>query len=437
MIDLAVAVIPAERSDVEPDPLFLLAGGPGQAATEVFPGALFLFDEINESRDIVLVDQRGTGGSNPLDCDPPTDDVDGADDDKVVAWAEGCVEELSSKADVRLYTTTVAMADLDDVRRALGYETINLYGGSYGTRAALEYLRRYPEHVRAVIIDSVVPPDLALGTTVARDAQHALDLAFERCAADEQCSEAFPKLEEDFEALLAELDKGPRKLTIDHPLTGNATEVTLKRDLVAGALRFWSYSPETSSLLPLLIHDTVETGDYDRLAEQLMLVGDASANMLNLGMHFSVVCAEDVPFYNADDVAVHNADTYIADFMTDRLSLICDVWPTGEVPADLKTPVESDVPVLILSGEADPVTPPEYGAAVAATLSNSLHLVAPGQGHGVMIRGCVSDLAADFIASGTLEGLDVDCVEELAAPPFFLNYSGPVPEPTPEETEDD
>ncbi len=435
-IDLNVAVVPAKNRDSEPDPLFLLAGGPGQAAVEVFPQVKFAFEEINEDRDIVLVDQRGTGGSNPLECTPP-DDQDDPDVDELVAWARSCVQELESRADVRLYTTTVAMADLDEVRDALGYEKVNLYGGSYGSRAALEYLRRYPDRVRTVTIDSVVPPDLALGTTVARDAQNALDLTFERCAADEACRTAFPRLESQFAEMIDTIVEEPIELEINHPVTGVMTEVTLKRERVAAALRFLSYSPETAALIPLLVRETVESGAYDRLAAQILLVGDSAANLINLGMHFSVVCAEDVPFYDADDISQHNADTYIADYMTDQLSSICEVWPRGEIPDDLKDPVVSDVPVLVLSGEVDPVTPPAYGESAARALENSLHLVAPGQGHGVLTRGCVAETVAEFVSAGDLEGLDTDCVDDLEAPPFFLNYSGPVPVPPTQGADDD
>ncbi len=435
-IDLRIAVVPAVSRGAEPDPLFLLAGGPGQAATEVYADAEFAFERINEERDVVLVDQRGTGESNPLDCSVEEDDeFSFFDEEDLEAWARSCIEELD--ADPSLYTTAIAMDDLDEVRAALGYEQVNLYGGSYGTRAALSYLRQHPERVRTVIIDSVVPPDLALGTTVARDAQHALDLFFARCAADEDCGAAFPDLDAEFDALMAALSDGPIQVELVHPVTGEPTEVSLTRERVAGTLRFMSYAPETASLLPLLIHGAVATGDYSLLAAQTLQAGDASANLLSLGMHFSVVCAEDVPFFDQGDVDMHNADTYLADVLTDALSTICTVWPRGEVPEDFKEPVVSDVPVLILSGETDPVTPPEYGDAVAETLSNSLHLVAPGQGHGAIVRGCIPRIAADFVAGGTVDGLDTECVDRLAAPPFFVNFSGPVPEPPAEESTDD
>jgi pimeloyl-ACP methyl ester carboxylesterase len=439
-IELNVAVVPAVDRDPAPDPLFLLAGGPGQAATEVYPSVAPYLDRIHQERDIVLVDQRGTGGSNRLDCpdlerdggsDVTESDVTQYDEADLARWAASCVDHLAPTADLRLYTTAIAMDDLDDVRAALGYGQVNLYGGSYGTRAALEYLRRHPERVRTVILDSVVPPDLALGTTVARDAQRALDLFFARCAEDEVCRATYPDLRAEFDTLMDRLDEGPMAVELAHPFSGRSVEVTLTRDKVAGALRFMSYAPESAVLLPLLIHHTVDTGDYRRLAAQFVNVSDATANMLSLGMHCSVVCAEDVPFFEDDDVAQRNADTYLADLLTDGLEKICDAWPRGEIPDGFKAPVVSDVPVLILSGEADPVTPPAYGDAVADTLPNGLHLVAPGQGHGVLIRGCVPRVAAEFVAAGTADGLDTECVERLSAPPFFVNFSGPVAEPEP------
>lgn len=436
-IDLNVAVVPAVSRSPEPDPLFLLAGGPGQAATEAFPPILFAFDRLRQDRDIVLVDQRGTGASNPLDC-PPLDEADASldpDTEAVRSWARACLQRLEEQADPRQYTTALAVTDLEEVRRALGYERMNLYGGSYGTRVALEYARRHPERVRTMVLDGVVPPDLALGTTVARDAQGALDTYLDRCADEPDCRAAFPDLREGFASLLASLDR-PRTVTIEDPHTGLPTEVRLDRETVAGTLRFLSYAPETASLLPLLVHAAAREDDLGPLAAQVRLLEGQAAEALSIGMHFSVICAEDVAYFDERDLELHNADTYLADLLTGRLTDVCAVWPRAEIPDDFKTPVAVDVPTLVLSGEVDPVTPPEYGESVAGALPSSLHLVAAGQGHGVVFRGCIPQIVRAFVESGTPSGLDTDCLTTLSAPPFFVSPSGPVPPPeTPSDGE--
>ena len=428
-LDLRIAVISAVSHRPQEDALFFLAGGPGQAATEAFPAIAWAFDKINQRRDIVLVDQRGTGGSNALECTTAgDDDVATLDAAAARAWARDCLGDIG--ADVRQYTTAVAMADLDAVRAALGYPQISLYGGSYGTRAALAYLRQYPTRVRSVVLDGVVPPDLALGTTVARDAQSTLDRYIERCEADPPCRAAFPDLAGDLAEVLDRLRDGPVAVDLADPVTGEAMRLTVDHSMVGTALRFLSYSPDTAAIIPLLLHRAVETGDLGPLAAQYLRVTGDNAETLSLGMHFAVVCAEDVPFFAPDEVARLNADTYLADQVSSILAEVCQVWPRGPVPADFRMPVRSDVPALVLSGELDPVTPPAYGEAVARYLKNGRHIVAPGQGHGTIVHGCIQRLMSDFVDAGTVAGLDDGCLNAMAPADLFVSYSGPVPAPT-------
>jgi pimeloyl-ACP methyl ester carboxylesterase len=424
-IELRVAVLRARGRNPAPDPLFFLTGGPGQAATESYLQLSGGFAEVNRQRDIVLVDQRGTGQSNPLDC-PLAEDPLAVDTlEEVAAAAAECAAGLD--ADPRLYTTAIAMDDLDRVRAALGYEQINLYGVSYGTRAALAYLRQYPDRVRAVILDGVVPPEEALGLDVARDAQRALDLMFERCAADLDCAAAFPDLRADFAALAARLDAAPVPVTVADPLTGEPLSFDYTYDSFASTVRLLSYAPETVSLLPLLIHTAQARGDLSLLAAQSLLVGGQLADSISQGMGYSVLCAEDAPRLDAAQAEALNAGTYLRDAQTDQIAAVCAAWPRGETPPAFAAPVTASAPVLILSGEADPVTPPENGAQVAAALPNSLHLVAPGQGHNVILRGCLPRLAAGFVATAGFDGLDTACVAEIVPMPFFVDFTGPTP----------
>ncbi len=421
-IDLRIAVLPAISRNPAPDPLFFLTGGPGQAATESFLLLQRAFMRLNQDRDIVLIDQRGTGQSHPLRCTPPEETAaDSATTDLLAA----CLAQLD--ADPRFYTTSIAMADLDAVREALGYEQINLYGVSYGTRAAFTYMRAYPGRVRTVVLDGVAPPQLALGLGLATDAQRALDLIFTRCAADPDCQEKFPALEATFAALMADLTANPADVSLRHPITGEMFEMTLEPGMVAGAVRLLSYAPESVALLPLLLHNAQTKGELNLLAAQYLIITHELETSITNGMGFSVLCAEDVPFFTAEQAAIANEGTFIGNGETDNLLEICEVWPRGDTPPDFKDAVSGDWPVLLLSGEYDPVTPPAYGDLAAETLPNSLHIVAPGQGHNVVGRGCIPKLTRSFIETGTLEDLDTACAAESAPFPFFVNFSGPTP----------
>ncbi len=419
-IGIHFAVLPATGRKTVPDPLFMLAGGPGQAATEAFIQTLAAFSRINQERDIVLLDQRGTGRSNPLRC-PRVNPQTSLNLDRAVALLSACQKTL--KADLKLYTTPVAMADLDAVRAALGYEQINLYGGSYGTRAALVYLRSYPNRVRTAILDGVVPTDWNLGQTAARDAERALDLAFQRCAAEQSCAAAFTRLRPEFQALLSRLERQPVKTATNDPLTDRPLTVTVSRDTLTSTVRLLSYAPETVTLLPLLIHSTYLSNDFRQLAAQSQLAVGTFSQGFSDGMYYSVVCAEDAPFIKPDS----GKGTYLGSLGTELFIKGCRSWPRAPLPVGYKDPVRSDVPVLLLSGEADPVTPPANAALAARTLPNSLQVVVPGQGHIVAIRGCIPLVLNSFLKKGSVKGLETNCSREARALPFFIDPSGPAP----------
>ncbi len=426
-IGIAVAVIPATTAKRVDDPFVFITGGPGQAATESFVTVAGAFQRINRERDILLVDQRGTGGSNRLGCTEPDDfDPAAADADMRRAWLERCLAELPG--DPRFYTTSVAIRDLDAVREALGYELLNLYGVSYGTRVAQAYARRYPERVRSVVLDGVVPMDLALGPGISLDAQRALELIFARCAASDDCAAAFPGLRERFARLQATLRTDPVQLVLADPTSGELTEQVFTEEYFRGIVRMFSYAPETVALLPLLIDHTARTGDFVPLAAQALLITRQLGESIAGGMHNSVVCTEDIPFI-ADDAALRDSldATYLGTNTLEYLSEACAVWPQGVMDDGFKQPWSSDIPTLLLSGETDPVTPPVNGDRVAAALGNALHLVGPGQGHGLIVRGCVPRVVTRFVSAGTIEGLDAGCIEELRPMPFFLRFTGPAP----------
>lgn len=424
-IDLDIAVLPATGSSnvVQADPLFLLAGGPGQSATEAYPLAAYLFEEVNRTRDIVLIDQRGTGEEGGFTCENLTDESlpDDLPDAAAVALLDECRAALAERADLTQYTTDRFIADLEAARLALDYDTINLYGASYGSRAALAYMRRHPDVIRSAVLDAVAGPELVLYRDMPRDGQRALDLLFERCAADAACNAAFPDVRAEYEALLTRLET-PQPITVAHPLTNEPLEFTLTRDRLGQYVFNVLYSAELQSLLPLLIHHAHETGDFTPLIIQALSVGSSAG--LYTGLLYAVACSEDAPLI--DPAAETQTETSFGSFAA-NFQAICAGWPRAEVAGDLRQPLQSDIPTLLLSGGSDPVTPPTYAAAAAATLPNSRHLVVPGYGHGVLAVGCMPRVVAQFIRDGHADDLDTACLDELQPPPFFVTFAGPEP----------
>lgn len=428
-ISLRVAVVPALARTPAPDPVFLLAGGPGQAATEVFGPLLAALERLHRTRDLVLVDQRGTGKSNPLDCQPPEGESlrDRLADDAnaTLERFRACMKKWS--ADTRFYTTSIAMQDLDEVREALGYDQINLWGGSYGTRAALVYLREHGGHVRTVALDGVAPLSLRLPLDMARDAQRAMDLLFKSCAEDKPCATAFPELEKRFNALLESLEKSPAHVRVADPVTGAPADVVITRDTLTGGLRGVLYLPDLAALVPLTL-DQAAHGDYGPFVAETAGLAGGFQRTMSQGLLFAIVCNEDLPFIAPAEIDEHSAKTFIGPALSREFLRVCELYPKGAVlPAGFRDPVQSDKPVLLLSGELDPVTPPSWAADAAKTLPHSLQIVVPGVGHGVTAQGCVPQLLAQFVLKASVEGLDTSCLRSMGRPPFFVNVSGPTP----------
>jgi pimeloyl-ACP methyl ester carboxylesterase len=316
------------------------------------------------------------------------------------------------------------MGDYNRVREAIGYDRINIMGVSYGTRSAQVYLRQYPETVRTVTLDSVVPMQLALGQEHAAMLDRSVEKVFEDCQQDETCNSLFPRHAEELNALFMQLRDEPRQITIINPVSGEPQEMRLTADTLGVAIRFLSYASETQALIPLLVHDALTTSDLSRLASQAILVMTGLSEMLAKGMELSVMCSEDYPFI---DFSADYSDTLMGNILLDIIGLQCKVWPHGEVPEGFHKPVVSDLPVLLMSGERDPVTPPHYAAQTAETFPNSLNLVARGQAHSVMRTICLRDITTDFIAKGSIEDLDITCVENIQPAPFFTSLLGPDP----------
>lgn len=423
IIKLRVARVPAKGRDTEPDPLIFFAGGPGQAATEAWPIVSGAIRKINESRDVLLVDQRGTGQSNALKC--PEIELQEAlslDWDDVAVTTRECLQSIDG--DPRFYTTSIAMQDINEVRAALGYEQVNLFGGSYGTRAAQVYLRMFPDQVRSVVLDGVVPQTLALGSEHAEKLDQAIYRVLANCDQDALCAERFPGSADSLGLLIQTLKESPVELTVDHPTTGVPLTLEFNHEVLGSSLRFLTYSPETQAMLPMLINEAAMDLSFERLAKQILIAAGGLQQSISQGMEMSVICAEDVPFFNeADD----NSRYLMGDTMIRASKIQCDIWPRGQVPEGFHDPVQSDVPVLLLSGELDPVTPPEYADIVAEYFPNSRHLVANGQAHIVTTRGCMGKLVSEFVITADSDKLETECMSQLKASPYFISLTGPTP----------
>jgi len=423
-IELRVAVIAALSPEPEPDAFTVINGGPGGSSIELYADSAAAFSGIHRARDIVMVDQRGTGASAALECDELASLTGPADTEQLLESTINCLAGLPGNP--RYYTTSVAVQDLDAVRAALGYPQLTLYGVSYGTRVALHYLRRFPEQSRALIIDGVVPPGLALGPAAALNAQAVFDRMLEHCSQNVDCAQAFPDLAAKTAALLLRLEETQVAVTVPDPVTGNPRELELTRDHLAVTMRLLSYAPETIALIPLIIEEAYSNDNYQPIASNALRIIDQLGNQISVGMHNAVVCTEDVPFLGEIDWAALE-HSYLGRLQVDALLNTCELWPAGVLDTDLRSPVTADIPTLILSGSEDPITPPEYGAEVDQQLPNSLHIIAPGQGHGVFNRGCIPQLITDFVEQADWHELDISCVQRLGSQPFFIDSLGPAP----------
>jgi pimeloyl-ACP methyl ester carboxylesterase len=425
-LPLFVARVPALTATPSPDPLVVIAGGPGQSAVDFYLEMRQAFEPIRRERDIILLDQRGTGrSSDGFHCDFPSDlDIDLAAPDRLSAAVKACLGELDR--DPRMFSTSPAVADLDVLRAALGVERWNVYGVSYGTRVAQHYARRYPERTRAMILDGVVPAELVLGPDIALDAEHALNAIFARCAADAGCANRFPELGNRFAKLRERLANEPAKIDVPDPLTGKLEKRRFTEAELVGVVRLMSYSAPTVALLPLAL-SSAYAGEYGMLAAEAEVLLGGTEDALSIPMHNSVVCSEDAPFFSGDPERGVSA-TYLGSSIIDSLAAICGVWPVGVVDADFKQPLKFSGPVLLLSGQYDPVTPPVYAErAMAHGLDNAVHLVGPGQGHGMAGVGCVPRLMARFVETARTDSIDGHCLAAEPPTPFFLSTLGPAP----------
>jgi len=423
-IRLNLAWLPAtEEGSATDDPVFFLAGGPGQSAVQVWPQLDPAFKEVRKQRHIVLVDQRGTGGSNLLDCPPEGDDPQTSatpDAAAIADFARGCAGQVADRADPRFYTTTDAIADLDAVREAIGAQKINLVGGSYGTRVAQQYAGRFPQHVRSIVLDGVAPNDLVVGGEFAHTFEDALELQSAQCRQLPACARRFPQdARGQLDTLVARLRQAPAEVEYRDPASGESRTGTVSADTVTGLAFMFSYMPQTASLLPLVL-DEANQGRYAPLMSLHELMGRNMGGSMARGMQWSVICAEDADRYEEGGAE----GTLLGSDVARMFFAACATWPHGGRPDDFTAPLKSDAPVLLLSGEFDPVTPPRYAERVLQTLPNGRHLVLRGQAHGTLSLGCMPRLLGQFLESTDAKALDAGCLDSMTYVPPFTSFNG-------------
>jgi len=421
-IELSIIVLPATTADRRPDPLFALAGGPGDAPS--FNARFFgrAFAEVRKHRDLVFVDLRGTGKSAALTCpELAAPDATGRFDADLLSLpaVRACRARLERSADLTRYTTEIAVDDLEEVRQALGYTAINLYGTSYGSRVAQVYMRRHPGSLRAVTMKGIVPPSMAMPESHARAGEDAWRALVARCRGDEGCQRTFPTLDAEFRALLARLDKTSPVLTVPGTADRAATAVTVTRGLFAEAIRNLLYTPDGVAQMPRTVRQLV--GDDRRIAEtalagRTVLGGDRLA----AGFFLSVTCAEDIPFLPPNPAALA-VGTFGGDYRLQQQTAACAEWPRGAVSNAHRQPTRTTLPTLLVSGELDPVTPPSGGDEVLATLTNGAHVVMRNNGHPIgNAEACIGSMFAAFLEQGSVAGLDRGCAASIPSRPFQL-----------------
>jgi len=428
-IHLKLAMVRSDAAVPDPDIVVLLAGGPGQAATRAYVDMARYFEGLRKHHDILLLDQRGTGGSHALTC-PKVQKQ--SKEQKIKASPnldllrenlKKCLAEIETKADPRFYTTTDAEADLEAVRQALGKPAFDLIGVSYGTRMAQEYAMHYPASVRSIVLDSAVPNTAVLGQHVAVHLQQALRKDFALCTADAACSKRFGDPMQTLMKLKAKLATDPHEVSIRDPRTYKLVQHKFDDDSLASVVRLFAYTSPTIALLPLSIH-AAANGDPGPLLGQQSIISGQLDHDIDLGMSLSVTCSEDADLIKDRP---QDKDTLLGDRFIRELKAQCAIWPHGKRPADFHQPFTGDIPTLVLSGELDPITPPYWGKQIVAHLSDARQLVLKGQGHGEIQVGCTPRIVRRFIDKLDPKTLDASCLKRLGPTPMYLNYNGAKP----------
>jgi pimeloyl-ACP methyl ester carboxylesterase len=418
-LPLKIVVIPARHPHPEQGPVFYMAGGPGESATELAS----LVDQWGdaEEHDVVLVDERGTGEGHRLDCPPRTSDdnvekyLNGPFD---AAAARSCRDELSKKWDLSQYTTPNFADDIDEIRAAMGYDKINLDGGSFGTYAAQIYARRHGDHVRTAYLTSLVTLSNRVPLYHARNAQAGLDQLFIECEQDAPCRSAYPKLRRNFADIMEQLRRKPAVTFVNAPVSGAKTEIHLTERAFADAFRTMMYREPSAREIPFLIEQAV-AGDFNRFAEAALRSSRGVYSGGGMGLHYCITCNEFVSRIKPDEIDQATAGTFLGSWRVRDQMAACKDWPKTELPADYFEPFSLDTPTILVSGAADSASPPNWGEEAKSYMPNAIHVVVPGGAH-TPENACVRTIRHELYRTGTTKGLDTSCVSGIQPLPFKL-----------------
>jgi len=422
-IDIHYAIIPSIQENAQPDPLLILAGGPGQAATELAPMIARIFADVRKQRDIVLIDQRGTGKSNPLSCEVnrPDELVRSDDEQDLSELAAECLAQYPN-VDVSQYNTRNTIRDFEQVRQALGIEQWNLYGGSYGSRVGLKYLQHASNSVRTATLDAVAPPQVVIGP-FGFNGSLAFEKMLQDCQQQKPCMQRFPNLKQDYDQVMQSLDQQSVLVDTQDPLSAEPMQIRLTPGRFSSVVRLALYNPATRQLLPYAISEA-RAANYKPILGLMGGTTTAVQNSIYLGLMLSVVCREDLPRATESLLKQDANNEFIGGKTGQAFVDLCQGWQTTPAPSSFAQPVESKKPVLLLSGTQDPVTPPRWADIAARTLPNSVHVIAPYAGHTIAGHTCANRIVAQFVRAGSVEALDTQCVKQRKLAPFVLNANG-------------
>ncbi|WDE06459.1 alpha/beta fold hydrolase [Thalassomonas viridans] len=419
-IPLNFAVLPAIDQSQQKTPLMFLAGGPGQAAVELAAGLRRVFREARKTRDLILVDQRGTGESQPFQCSLSEESniYQLLPEDFSAKDVQECLSGFDG--DLSQYNSENAIRDFEALRDALGHQQVNLYGGSYGTRAALVYMRLFPESIRSVVLDSVGPVEVPIGL-FGQSSARSFELLLANCRQDEACHQAFPDLKTEFHQVMAALEQEPKSVTIPHPRLGEPTTFVINKSKFIGNLIQQLYSTSSRAFVPLVIHQAAK-GNYLPLAG--LIATTDGEEPIYLGLHMNIVCNEDFPMITPEALTADADNSFGGDISHKPMQTACPLWPRYRPGKAFYQPVTADIPTLILSGELDPVTPPSNAEFSDKTLANSHHIVVKQTGHTVAMTTCASDIVNEFMNVLTPAKLDESCLEDIPDESFMTGLNG-------------
>lgn len=419
-LGIAVAVLPATEPKALPDPIVFLMGGPAEDAISAASVFAKWYEQARRDRDLVFIDQRGTGKSHRLACDIYA----GIDAETLfrdafpLAPIEQCARDLSKIADLTQYTYGHFIRDLEHIRQKLGYGPINLSAGSYGTRPAQLFIRTYPQSVRTVFFHSIVPIDVAIPLPMSKAAHTAMDRVLNDCQAQPECRAAFPNVREELTEVLRRLDTQEVKVAI----AGQAEQVRLHRGRVAERLRSMMYREEGAERIPLVIHRMYQ-GDYRDVVEDILENARGASTAISFGLFFSIACNEDVPFIRESEIAPATAGTYLGEYRVRQQQAACSKWPKSSLPAGYRQPIRSTVPALFVSGDSDPATPLWFTEHAAKGFGNKAEVVLGNRGH-TEWRPCVAEIYRRFVSSGTAQDLDTSTCKPEPRRPFKIPSEG-------------